>query len=108
MQIIDNVILELTPGAANRRGEILNYDKIFNELKQSEPNMNTIQMPARSYEVENLPGNFAAPNTTLDMELCGFLFDAGLTKEYNCIGPYDKQEHAVLEGGDCKLTTTSL
>jgi hypothetical protein len=46
-------------------------------------------MPARSFALENLPGDFVAPTTAIDKALCSFLFDAGITKEYNCIRPYD-------------------
>lgn len=95
MQVVENVLIELTPGAANRRGEILNYKKLL-EWRFEGADAAVISMPSRDFSVQNygagLPGGAECD-----------AFEGVTPNGANCISPYDKNDYVVIEGGDVML-----
>ena len=61
-------------------------------------------MPYRDYTKQNT-GGYGPPQTKFDRVLCDFLEKVNVTNAttYNCIATYDKNDYAVLEGGDGTL-----
>lgn len=106
MQVVGNVIFELQPGASNRKGELLNYYAQFEDLQKSagDNGLALLQMPYRDYTKQNT-GGYGPPKTKFDVTLCNFLETIGITNAatYDCIATYDKNDYAVLEGGDVML-----
>ena len=58
-----------------------------------------LQMPYRSYMEQNIGGQ-GPPKTSFDVLLCDWIKENGYKNDTNCIATYDKNDYAVLEGGD--------
>jgi len=60
MQVVENILIELTPGAANRRGELLNYHKFFEERFEG-ADAARFAMPTRDFSVQNYGAGLSSP-----------------------------------------------